>query len=82
MWYVFNNVFNKESGKRYELETNRFHTFDDARKYIRDKTDKYTEFCINETRCDSYIEDYCDDVFFNFLGMRVTFDIVKAGYDL
>lgn len=81
MYFVFNNVWNKESGKRYDLETNRFHTYDDARKYIRDKTDKYAEFCLHEIRCDSYIEDYGNDVFFNFLGMRVAFDILKADYD-
>lgn len=78
MWYVFSSALNKESWKRYELETKKFDTYDDARKYIRDKADKYCEFCINEIGCDSYVEDYGNDVFFNFLGMRIDFSIFKA----
>lgn len=81
MWYVFNSVFNKKDGTKYDLRTRRSDTFDDARAYIRDKTNKYTDFCVNVIESNSYIEDYGDDVFFNFLGIRVTFDIVKASYD-
>lgn len=80
MWYVFISALNKESWKRYELETKKFDTYDDARKYIRDKADKYCEFCINEIGCDSYVEDYGNDVFFNFLGIRIDFDIWKADH--
>lgn len=81
MYFVFNNVVNKATGDRYELMTRRFKTFDDAQKYIKDKTDKYTEFCIHEIGCDSYIEDYYDSTFFNFLGMRIVFDIMNVDYD-
>lgn len=80
MWYVFNRAFNKETGTQHDLITKKFNTFDDARAYIRDKTDKYAKFCLDEIGCDSYIEDYCDDVFFNFLDVRITFDIIKVGY--
>lgn len=62
MWYVLSSAFNKESWKRYELETKEFNTFDDARKYIRDKADKYSKFCMDEIGCDSYVEDYGDVV--------------------
>lgn len=82
MWYVFISALNKESWKRYELETKKFDTYDDARKYIRYKADKYCEFCINEIGCDSYVEDYGNDVFFNFLGIRIDFDIWKADHIL
>lgn len=75
MWYVFNSMLNKESWKRYELETKRFSTYDDARKYIKYKADKYRKFCVDD---DSYVEDYGNDVFFNFLGMRIDFSIFKA----
>lgn len=67
MYFVFNNVVNKATGDRYELMTRRFKTLDDAQKYIKDKTDKYTEFCLHEIGCDSYIEDYYDSVFLTFL---------------
>lgn len=75
MWYVFNSMLNKKSWKRYELETKRFSTYDDARKYIKYKADKYRKFCIDDN---SYVEDYGNDVFFNFLGMRIDFSIFKA----
>lgn len=78
MWYVFSSALNKESWKRYELETKKFDTYDDARKYIRDKADKYSKFCIDEIGCDSYVEDYGNDVFFNFLGIRIDFNIFKG----
>lgn len=81
MYFVFNNVTNKATGERYELATKRFKTFDAAEKYIKDKTDKYTEFCIHEIGCSSYIEDYYDTVCFNFLGMKVMFDIMNVDYD-
>lgn len=81
MYFVFNNVVNKATGDRYEPTTRRFKTLDDAQEYIRDKTNKYSEFCIHEIECDSYIEDYYDITFFNFLGMRVVFDIVNVDYD-
>lgn len=86
MWYVFSSAFNKEAtkryeiAKRYELITKKFDTFNDARAYIQDKMDKYSKFCIDEIGCDSYIEDYGNDVFFNFLGMRIDFDILKADH--
>lgn len=68
MWYVFNSMLNTKSWKRYELETKRFSTYDDARKYIKDKADKYRRFCIDD---DSYVEDYGNNVFVNFLGIRI-----------
>lgn len=79
MWYVFNSMLNKKSWKRYELETKRFSTYDDARKYIKYKADKYRKFCIDN---DSYVEDYGNDVFFNFLGMRIDFSIFKSDHML
>lgn len=80
MWYVFSSALNKESWKRYELETKKFSTYDDARKYIRDKADKYCEFCIDEIGCDSYVEDYGNDVRVNvdFLEIRFDFNIWKG----
>lgn len=54
MWYVFSSAFNKEAtkryeiAKRYELETKKFDTYDNARKYIQDKMDKYSKFCLDE----------------------------------
>ena len=41
MWYVFTSMLNEKSWKRYELETKRFSTYDDARKYVEYKADKY-----------------------------------------
>lgn len=79
MWYVFNSMLNKKSWKRYELETKRFSTYDDARKYIKYKADKYRKFCIGN---DSYVEDYGNDVFFNFLGMRIDYSIFKEDHML
>lgn len=78
MWYVFKSALNKESWKRYELGENKFDTYDDARKYIRDKADKYCKFCIDEIGCDSYVEDYGNDVYVNFLGIRLDFNIYKG----
>jgi hypothetical protein len=72
-------MLNKKSWKRYELETKRFSTYDDARKYIKDKADKYRRFCIDD---DSYVEDYGNAVFVNFLGIRIDFSIFKADHML
>lgn len=79
MWYVFNSILNEKSLKRYELETKRFSTYDDARRYIKDKANKYHEFCVDN---DSYVEDYDNDVFVHFLGIRIDFNIFKADHIL
>lgn len=53
--------------------------YDDARKYIKDKADKYRRFCIDD---DSYVEEYDNDVFVHFLGIRIDFRIFKADHML
>lgn len=75
MWYVFNSMLNEKSWKRYELETKRFSTYDDARKYIKYKADRYCKFCTGDDSC---VEDYGNDVFIHFLGIRIDFSIWKA----
>lgn len=75
MWCVFNSMLNEKSWKRYELETKRFSTYDDARKYVEYKADKYRRVCIDD---DSYVEEYDNNVFVNFLGIRIDFSIWKA----
>lgn len=65
--------------ERYELDTKKFSTYDDARKYIKDKADKYRMFCIDDN---SYVEDYDNDVFVHFLGIRIDFSIFKADHIL
>ena len=75
MWYVFTSMLNEKSWKRYELETKRFSTYDDARNYIKDKANKYRSFCVDNY---SYVEDYDNDVFIHFLGIRIDFSIWKA----
>ena len=79
MWYVFTSMLNEKSWKRYELETKRFSTYDDAKKYIKDKANKYHAFCVDN---DSYVEDYDNDVFIHFLGIRIDFNIFKADHIL
>ena len=51
MWYVFNSMLNEKSWKRYELETKKFSTYDDARKYVPAKYANLKdeiERCVNE----------------------------------
>lgn len=79
MWYVFNSMLNEKSWKRYELETKRFGTYDDAKNYIKEKANKYRAFCVDN---DSYVEDYDNDVFVHFLGIRIDFNIFKADHIL
>lgn len=79
MWYVFTSMLNEKSWKRYELETKKFSTYDDARKYIKDKANKYRSLY---TEDDSCVEDYDNDVFVHFLGIRIDFNIFKADHIL
>ena len=80
MWYVFKSALNKVTLKRYELGENKFDTYDDARKYVRDKADEYYKFCIDNIDCNSYVEDYVNDVYVNvdFLCIRIDFNIYKG----
>ena len=78
MW----QVLNKAVGRKYILESNKFNTFDDARAYIRNKIDKYIDFCMNEIQCDSNVEDSGLSVFFSFLGITLVFDIIKTDNEL
>lgn len=80
MWYVFKSALNKVSWKRYELGDEKFDTYGDARKYIRDKADEYCKFCIDNIDCNSYVEDYGNDVYVNvdFLCIRIDFNIYNG----
>ena len=75
MWYVFTSMLNEKSWKRYELETKRFSTYDDARKYVEYKADKYRSLYTDDDSC---VESYGNDVFIHFLGIRIDFSIWKA----
>lgn len=75
MWCVFNSMLNEKSWKRYELETKRFSTYDDARKYVEYKADKYRRVCTGDDSC---VESHGNDVFIHFLGIRIDFSIWKA----
>ena len=72
-------MLNEKSWKRYELETKRFSTYDDARKYVEYKANKYREFCVDDY---SYVENYDNDVFVHFLVIRIDFNIFKADHIL
>lgn len=84
MWHVMNllvgwDTTNDFVGKTHTiLESNDFDSFDDARAYVKQKIDKYVDFCIDEIKCDCEVEDDGKDVYIHFLDTCVAFYIVRV----